>query len=502
MADGWLTLADVPAIQAQRAEVEQRQQQIALNRLAIQQAQQEQQRRAAFQQYLGGGAPVANLGQMAQAPQQVQGVPGGNQAPVFDGTQQGFVQPSMPSQAQTQGMTPEQLQLLRGQRKLTSLASHVGNAFKDENAVRINKLADMARNDQDVQTAIKASGFDNIDVGYDEKEGKAWQRYTKTWTRQELDNIAQNVPGGQVLQGLPEGKYTLELDPINNKLRPSIVQVDDTLGKKSETELLDIANNSADQAKRTAARKILDEMQKRKIDETKAKSIASSGESGLTGESLEQQAERYLLTGSLPALGMGKSAASTRAAILNRAAALSKERDIDMPEQFVGQASLKSLSQSLAQQQKVAGAMGSFVRNLDKQVMRLEGILPKIQRLDARALNLPWRNYKTRIKGSANEAILDMYLTEISSEVGKLSTGSSASVAELSASAREKWEKIHDPNLPLGELLRLVKETQEAAHLRMESVQEEMDSTREKMIGRKMDKKEPSKGRFRIVAVE
>jgi hypothetical protein len=135
-------------------------------------------------------------------------------------------------------------------------------------------------------------------------------------------------------------------------------------------------------------------------------------------------------------------------------------------------------SSSLTQQQKQAGSMGSFVRNLNSQIDRVGQIGAELYTADARLLNIPIRAIRSKIMGSANQAKYDMYLAEIESEIGKLSTGSTGSVAELSQGAQERWAKIHDKNLSLKDMLQLLKETKHAGELRMKSVKDQIEETR------------------------
>jgi len=148
------------------------------------------------------------------------------------------------------------------------------------------------------------------------------------------------------------------------------------------------------------------------------------------------------------------------------------------PISYVGdKAGSKAVAGSLAQQEKQRGAMGGFVRNLDKQVARVEKLSNSLSTFDTRLLNVPLRAVRGRIAGSPDQAKYEMYLTEIESEIGKLATGSTGSVKELSEGAQEKWAKIHDKNLSIKDMLELLKETSHAGHLRMESVQEEIKDT-------------------------
>lgn len=141
-------------------------------------------------------------------------------------------------------------------------------------------------------------------------------------------------------------------------------------------------------------------------------------------------------------------------------------------------------SSSLAQQQKQVGSMGSFVKNLSAQIDRVGQIGAELNTFDSRILNVPLRAARARIAGSPLQAKYDMYLAEIESEIGKLSTGSTGSVAELSQGAQERWAKIHDKNLSIKDMLQLLKETKHAGELRMKSVKDQIDETRAERKGK------------------
>jgi hypothetical protein len=162
---------------------------------------------------------------------------------------------------------------------------------------------------------------------------------------------------------------------------------------------------------------------------------------------------------------------------------------------------LAAVKSSYAQQQKVRGAMGSFVKNLNKQLVRVDGVIQDvIKRVGIRAIDLPMRELKTRFVGSGHEKVLESYMIEISNEIGKLSTGSSASIRELSTDAQERWAKIHDVNLSFKELKHVLDETGIMANMRLESVDEEMDETLNILSNIRSPKKKAS--RFKIIKVE
>jgi hypothetical protein len=128
--------------------------------------------------------------------------------------------------------------------------------------------------------------------------------------------------------------------------------------------------------------------------------------------------------------------------------------------------------------------MGSFVKNMEYQVNRVEELAKELKTFDTRLLNVPLRALRGKIAGSPLQAKYDMYITEIENEIGKLATGSAASVAELTQGAQEKWAKIHDKNLSIPDMISLLKETTKAGKLRMQSVDEQIKETKAQMRSR------------------
>lgn len=227
------------------------------------------------------------------------------------------------------------------------------------------------------------------------------------------------------------------------------------------------------------------------------------------------------LTGKMPPLGRGKASTAARLAIAKSAArqALGADQDgiPDEPNKTPAEAAFtmlqeqsdtKSIQGSLNFLDKQVSAMGSFVNNITLQINEVGELAEDLKTFDSRLLNVPLRVLRGRIQGSALQAKYDMYLTEIESEIGKLSTGSSASIAELSTSAQEKWAKIHDKALSTKDMLELLRATQKAANMRLQSVHNELASTRSRMVNRKPKQTESAApvqkkiGRFLIEEVQ
>lgn len=205
------------------------------------------------------------------------------------------------------------------------------------------------------------------------------------------------------------------------------------------------------------------------------------GVTHFTPDAVENAAFRYNMDGTLPPMGIGKAAAEAKTAILNRAAELAKEEGVSGPDQRAEHFKNKAIASSIQQQEKQLGAMGSFVKNLDMQIDKVDTLAKDLKTFDARILNVPLRAVRGKLAGNAQQAKYDMYLTEIESEIGKLATGATGSVAELSASAQEKWAKIHDKNLSINDMRELLKETKAAGHLRLKSVEDTISETRARL---------------------
>ncbi len=188
--------------------------------------------------------------------------------------------------------------------------------------------------------------------------------------------------------------------------------------------------------------------------------------------------ENFKNTGVKPDFGWGKDAGRSRAQFQREYADWNIGKGVTGAEAGAVGAEYKAKSMSVRNQEKIRGMMGGFVRNMDKQIVRVDDLFGKIvQRVGVRAMDYPLREIKTRAIGSGNEAIIEAYLLEISNEIGKLSTGSAASIQELSKEAQVKWAKIHDPNLSPREIKKILTETRHMGQLRLDSSDEEIKKT-------------------------
>jgi hypothetical protein len=503
MAEGWQTLSDYynPLDAAAKAEqINADKMQNRIRAIALADEMRERQKRAQTMQALENLPPnpllAPNQSQMAPQPTPTMPqtpTPGPISGPISPapsgGMAPGQQTPQMPQ------ITPEQQTVARGDKIISSYSPIMEKAFSSlssdpTQADILNKLNASAQNNPDVKAALNAKNIDSYEIGADPKTGTAWNRITKDYTQEELDAIANNpkLKGAGVVRGLPPGKYTIELDPLNEYAIRGVTSVKTgMLSDKNLTEeqLINIAQHSKDSSMRTQAREVLDEKRRSELEKVRATATTRQGvtnESAFSTWSPEDKEWWFQTkrdTGESPRFGFGDRKSYSQ--FNQEYAKWAQRKGISGAEAKTTGATFQALASSLKNQQKVESMMASFVRNLDFQTDKLNKYIPELTRFNARILNVPLRQAAMMIKGSPQESILAMYLTDISNDAAKLSTGSSASVAELSQSAQDRWAKIHDPNLSIKDLMRVVAETQSAAHGRIQSAKDEIESTKSEM---------------------
>jgi len=228
----------------------------------------------------------------------------------------------------------------------------------------------------------------------------------------------------------------------------------------------------------------------------------------LTQEEIDMWGAWVNAVGKMPSVGRGKQATKIRAAILKSAARQAlgdtigdkKRTPIDAAMEVVGkQADTKSIQMALGQLEKQTAAMGSFITNMEAQIERVKEIAAILDQDGIRIMNVPRRLWRSRIIGHPNQAKYDLYLAEIETEIGKLAQGNAQSIAELSTHAQQRWDKIHDKNLSTSAMLELLSETSHAGRMRIRSVEDQLERTREKMRTRKYTKTPIEEGEKPVV---
>ena len=213
------------------------------------------------------------------------------------------------------------------------------------------------------------------------------------------------------------------------------------------------------------------------------------------------------ITGKMPSVGRGKMATKVRMGILKATSdyALETAKD-DMRAQGVEigedmapmaafeaigtQSDTRSIQGALNALEKQTASMGSFIENMDNQMGRMRELAKDIELFDTRLLNVPYRLIAQKGFGNPNLNKWDTYIKEISRETTKLALAATQSIAPPSEGEIKTWDRIHDQNLSVGDILQVLEESRHAANIRYQSVINQRDRTR----GLMRDRTEYEKG--------
>jgi len=211
----------------------------------------------------------------------------------------------------------------------------------------------------------------------------------------------------------------------------------------------------------------------------------------MTDDEIDTWGAIVALTGKMPSLGRGKQSTKIRQKIAKSAArygldakgaAGEKRTPAEAALEIIGsQADTKAIQGAVQFLEKQLSSMGSFVENLNAQVDRVTELSKELKTSNIRILNVPLRLLRSKIIGSPNQAKYDLFISEIERESAKLASGATQSVGMMSDSEIAAWNKIHDKNLSIPDMLDVLQETKLAANFRRQSVQQQLNKTRRKM---------------------
>ena len=193
------------------------------------------------------------------------------------------------------------------------------------------------------------------------------------------------------------------------------------------------------------AQKILDAMQRRKIDiakNTKAATvnIQPQGSGAMTQDAVELAGIQWATTGQMPALGMGNGA--MRAKIMNSGAAYLKKQGVDPTTVPAVQAEFKATKEAYTQQKKgvegIAGFVGGMIKNADYAT----SLSNKYYRTSLPPVNQILNAIKTKT-GDPQIVQFSNAIYAAALEYAKIRTaGTQVSSAELSIQAQQKAEEL------------------------------------------------------------
>ena len=142
-------------------------------------------------------------------------------------------------------------------------------------------------------------------------------------------------------------------------------------------------------------------------------------------------------------------------------------------------ADVKAGSASQAFITKQLDASQSFISTIDNNIDQLKRHIEdmgKRHNLDRnRVMNMGIRKFNQMLVGDSDINIYDMLTSAISTENAKLQAGGAGSVAAVAEGARTSMKKIHDDNMPVSEMLKLMDATRSEGDNRIKALEKQRD---------------------------
>jgi hypothetical protein len=200
-------------------------------------------------------------------------------------------------------------------------------------------------------------------------------------------------------------------------------------------------------------------------------------DAGLDAPTVEFYAQQYLTTGTLPPMGMGKSATKTRQQIMKQAAKIAgadgltgTDLAVQMAHYKAGVANISNLEKQLG---TVSGNELTFAKNA-QQVAELARKLPA--QTGSRLLNTPIQTF-LRQTNDPTVAALDVAIKTAANEYARLVTSSPSGAGTLSDSARMEYQGIIEGNFPLKQKLSALHQMSVDANNRSKSLRSTLQDT-------------------------
>ncbi len=170
---------------------------------------------------------------------------------------------------------------------------------------------------------------------------------------------------------------------------------------------------------------------------------------------LEYMVEKFETDGVIPPFGMGSVGARQRAAFFDMAAKRAKERGDSGGAQAIRGAEFKTSQSVLNDLTKREQLIESYNVRINETSDKV--LIPLIKKWDLqnpRFINWPVNKLK-EIMGSGDLAALKLALNSVSVEVGKVEFNA-LGIQQLTDSAAKFMNTVHDPNMKVGELLKVI----------------------------------------------
>lgn len=163
----------------------------------------------------------------------------------------------------------------------------------------------------------------------------------------------------------------------------------------------------------------------------------------LDDKTVDYVAHQYMMTGTLPPLGMGKAAASNRDKILNRAAEIETETGATGADAVTRHLAIKSSGAALTQNTKTLAAVSQFENTASKNAdLMLSLALKGGSQTGAPVINRWLQAGRKQIAGDPDVSNFDIALGTFADEYAKIVSGATGAQGSTDASRREAYDRL------------------------------------------------------------
>jgi hypothetical protein len=197
---------------------------------------------------------------------------------------------------------------------------------------------------------------------------------------------------------------------------------------------------------------------------------------------LDYMAEIYESTGQVPSFGMGSAGMKARAEFFNKIADRAKLRGDTGAAQVARAAETKANTSALTDLTKREQLIESYNYRIKETSDKV--LIPLIKKWDLRNprfANLPV-NKLAEVMGSGDLASLKLALNSVSVEVGKVEFNA-LGIQQLTDSATKFMKDIHDENMPVGELLKVIETSKQLGDTGKSAISQQRADLRKRMKG-------------------
>lgn len=195
----------------------------------------------------------------------------------------------------------------------------------------------------------------------------------------------------------------------------------------------------------------------------------------ISSDALDMAANMYLKTGNLPAMGMGSSGAVARAAVLNRAAAISKNNGVT-PDPAANKAIYGGLNRSLSQLQNMYGLTTAFEHNTAANMQLLRKASVDTDPTGSPLINKYRLALKNNVFGDPAAARLRDAVKTVANEVAKIRSGSNTGAA--TDTARREAEDSLNEAMTNGQIDAVLNQMEQEMTNRRETLSQQIEETR------------------------